>query len=202
MNPALDLYIAKSAEFAKVILEEIRFQVHGLGLEIEECIKWQMPHFIYKKKTLCAMGSFKTHCSVVFWLAEFMDSAHFKKEGMGHLGKIKSMDDLPKRDVFRQLLLQAAQLIDEGKTISRKKTETKSIKEADILLNELAKNLITKQNFLRLSRSQQAEYHEWLLEAKTEITQEKRLKTGLIWIAEGKPLNWKYMKSRKWTENS
>lgn len=42
--------------------------------------------------------------------------------------------------------------------------------------------------------SHRLEYVEWIVEAKTEATRERRLETALEWIGEGKPRNWKYMK--------
>jgi len=33
---------------------------------------------------------------------------------------------------------------------------------------------------------------EWITEAKTEETKNKRLATALEWLAEGKSRNWKY----------
>jgi len=33
---------------------------------------------------------------------------------------------------------------------------------------------------------------EWVTEAKTEETRDKRLATAVEWIAEGKGRNWKY----------
>jgi uncharacterized protein YdeI (YjbR/CyaY-like superfamily) len=38
------------------------------------------------------------------------------------------------------------------------------------------------------------EYIEWLTEAKSEETRQKRLETAIAWISEGKPRNWKYQK--------
>ena len=40
--------------------------------------------------------------------------------------------------------------------------------------------------------SHKREYVEWVTEAKSEATRERRL--AVAWIAEGKPRNWKYMK--------
>jgi uncharacterized protein YdeI (YjbR/CyaY-like superfamily) len=48
------------------------------------------------------------------------------------------------------------------------------------------------QNFNNFSPSQKKEYIEWITEAKTEATREKRLKTAVEWISEGKHRNWKY----------
>ena len=38
---------------------------------------------------------------------------------------------------------------------------------------------------------------EWIGEAKTEATREKRLAQALEWLAEGKHRHWKYERPRK-----
>ena len=65
----------------------------------------------------------------------------------------------------------------------------------------------TSRRRLRLKRNKKAlatyeafrpshkrEYVEWVTEAKSEATRERRLADAVAWIAEGKPRNWKYMK--------
>jgi hypothetical protein len=47
-----------------------------------------------------------------------------------------------------------------------------------------------------MSPSQRREYAEWIADAKQEATRERRIRTALEWIAEGKPRNWKYMSGR------
>ena len=47
-DPRVDAYIASSADFAKQILNHIRAIVHEACPEIEETIKWSMPHFEYE----------------------------------------------------------------------------------------------------------------------------------------------------------
>lgn len=48
--------------------------------------------------------------------------------------------------------------------------------------------------FDQMSPSHKREYIEWITEAKTDQTRQRRLATAVAWIAEGKPRNWKYMK--------
>jgi hypothetical protein len=45
-NPAVDAYIAKSADFAKPILTHIREVVHAAVPEVEEEMKWSTPNFM------------------------------------------------------------------------------------------------------------------------------------------------------------
>ena len=58
----------------------------------------------------------------------------------------------------------------------------------------LAKNKKAGKTFDDFSYSHKKEYVEWITEAKTVETREKRLKTAIGWMAEGKERNWKYAK--------
>ena len=53
-DPRVDAYIAKSADFGKPILNHIREVVHESCPEVEETMKWGMPHFEYEG-ILCGM---------------------------------------------------------------------------------------------------------------------------------------------------
>jgi len=48
-------------------------------------------------------------------------------------------------------------------------------------------------SFDNFSYSHKKEYVEWITEAKTEATRQRRLATSVEWLAEGKARNWKYM---------
>ena len=41
----VDAYIAKSAEFARSILEHLRKLIHQGCPDVQETVKWGMPHF-------------------------------------------------------------------------------------------------------------------------------------------------------------
>ena len=65
-DPRVDAYIAKSAPFARPILDHLRRVVHAACPAVEETIKWGFPHFMYKGM-LCNMAAFKQHCAFGFW---------------------------------------------------------------------------------------------------------------------------------------
>ena len=44
-DPRIDAYIAKSAEFARPVLEHLRERVHAACPEVQESIMWGMPFF-------------------------------------------------------------------------------------------------------------------------------------------------------------
>ncbi|WNL45043.1 YdeI/OmpD-associated family protein [Dyella sp. BiH032] len=207
-DPRVDTYIAKSAEFARPILEHIRATVHAACPEVEETLKWSMPSFVYKGAILCGMAAFKQHASLHFWhhKALFGDGAQDEpgkapakegpeKEGMGQFGKLASVRDLPPKKTLAALLKKAAALIDDGATRARPKAAPKpppSVPEDLAALLAQKKHAAARKHFEGFSPSAQREYVEWIIEAKTDATRQKRLATALEWLAEGKHRNWKY----------
>jgi uncharacterized protein YdeI (YjbR/CyaY-like superfamily) len=196
---AIDAYIAKQADFAKPILQHIRELVHKACPEAEEKIKWGMPFFDYKDEMLCHMASFKQHAVMGFWKAALMKDAllleNAKAEtAMGHLGKIGSLQDLPPDKKITAWIKEAMVLNDKGIKLpsKAKPADKKELVMPDYLVAALAKNKKAKQVFENFAYSHKKEYLQWITEAKTEETRNKRMATALEWIAEGKGRNWKY----------
>ena len=63
----------------------------------------------------------------------------------------------------------------------------------DDLAKALKRNKAAQATFDKFSPSNKREYVDWITEAKTEATRNKRLETAIEWMAEGKTRNWKYM---------
>ncbi len=198
-DPHVDAYIAKSADFAKPILIHIRTLVHKACPDVEETMKWSFPHFDYKGM-MCSMAGFKQHCTFGFWKASLMsDAKTFTQIGntaMGHLGQLKSLRDLPSDKVMIAHIKEAAKLNDEGVKLPSKpkSTEKKPLTVPSELTAALKKNKKAKETFDNFSPSHRREYAEWISEAKTEETREKRLATAIEWLVEGKNRNWKYVR--------
>lgn len=197
----VDAYIQKAQPFARPILNHLRTLVHDVCPEVEETIKWSFPCFDYKGP-FCSMASFKQHAVFGFWKASIMKDADVlmttaKSEvAMGHLGRITSLKDLPADKVLKAYLKEAMRLNDEGVKlpVKAKSEDKKELEVPDYFLSALKRNKKAKQVFENFSYSNKKEYVDWITEAKTESTQEKRLKTAMEWIAEGKIRNWKYVK--------
>ncbi|HXC04081.1 MAG TPA: DUF1801 domain-containing protein [Bacteroidia bacterium] len=202
-NKVIDVYIAKAAPFAKPILTHIRNLVHQACPEVEEQTKWGFPHFDYKGMCI-SMAGFKAHCSLGFWKASLMKDPQklftrlsgAEGTGMGHLGKITSLKDLPSDKILLAYFKEAIRLNEEGITLPpRAKPPVKDKKELILppaLVAGLKKNKKAATQFKAFSYSHQKEYAEWIGEAKTEETIQKRLATTLEWLEEGKSRNWKY----------
>ncbi len=199
-DPRIDAYIERSADFAKPILEHIRKLVHKACPDVEEKIKWSMPHFDHKGP-LCHMASFKQHCAFGFWKQPLLDQAAFpaEKTAMGGFGRITSKKDLPPDKVLIGLIHQAMQLNEKGIKIAAKKPAAvrSDLVVPEILAQALKKNPKASETFENFSYSRRKDYVEWITSAKTDATREKRLATAIEWLSEGKSRNWKYEKEAK-----
>lgn len=195
----IDEYIIKSADFAKPILTYLRALVHTACPEVKEAIKWGCPHFEYADNILCSMAAFKQHCAFAFWLASLMQDPDKileagKKKSMGHIGAIKSLNDLPPDNVLIKYIEAAMALIEKGvKPKKEKSAASKEIQIPSYFLDALKQNNKALTTFENFSSSNKKEYLEWITEAKTEATRTKRIAAAIEWLQEGKSRNWKYM---------
>lgn len=174
-NPDVDAYIARSAPFARPILRKIRGLFHQACPEIEEKIKWGCPSF-ERGGIIGIMAAFKAHCRLVLW----KDVAE----------KITSVSQLPKDAVARIRAGVAAQA--SGRKQKPAGRSKPPLKVPPYFLAALRKNRKARAAFEAFPPSHRREYVEWIVEAKTAETRERRMSTALAWIAEGKSRNWKY----------
>lgn len=195
-DPRVDAYIAKSASFARPILEHLRALVHEACPTVDESLKWSMPFFSYKAAPMCMMAAFKQHCSFGFWLSKEVTGGS-DEDGMGQFGKLASLKDLPPDRQLSAHLKKAMALNEAGVKKARPKA---AAKPAPTLPDDLAALLAQKKHasarkaWESFPPGAQREYVEWIAEAKTDATRQKRLATTLEWLAEGKRRNWKYEK--------
>jgi len=199
-DPKVDAYIAKAADFAKPVLEHFRTIVHKASPDITESIKWGVPSFDYKGKMLCSLAAFKQHCALGFWLGAqikslqpYLAEAEDRAYEFGRIANIKSVKDLPNNMDLLAAVKEAIVLADAGVTLKRapaKKSTELPVPES--LTKALAKNKAAKAVFEKFAPSHRKEYIQWITEAKTDATRDKRIASAIEWIAEGKGRNWKY----------
>jgi uncharacterized protein YdeI (YjbR/CyaY-like superfamily) len=192
----VDDYIAKSAPFAQPVLKHLRELVHQGCPEVEETIKWSMPFFL-RKGILCSMAAFKQHATFGFWKGKLVVSEASEQGGMGQFGRITTLQDLPPDKILLGHIRRAVELNKAGIKAPRqraKPSEKREIAVPDFLALALKKNKQAKANFDKFRFRHKKEYIDWLTSAKREETRQKRLKTALAWIAQGKSQNWKYMR--------
>jgi hypothetical protein len=193
-DPRVDAYIEKSAPFAQPLLRFWRGLVHRECPGIEETIKWGFPHFMWGGKILTSMAAFKAHASIGFWQGEAVTGASERREGMGALGKLSALADLPPEVEFKAMLKKAQVLIEQGAKAPRQSRQppkpVPAMPEAFALA--LAQEATAQRFFDGLAPSHRRDYIEWIAEAKRDETRDKRIAQALQWLAEGKRRNWKY----------
>lgn len=197
----VDAYIARAEDFAKPILEHLRSLVHKACPGAQEVIKWGAPHFDYKGP-LCHMAAFKKHCAFGFWKASLMKdetlmSTARSEVAMGHLGKITSLKDLPSDKLLTGYIKEAMKLNEAGikspsKSGPASEAQKEALKTPAYLVQGFKTHKEAKKVFDAFSYSNKKDYIEWLEDAKTEATRNKRLETALEWMSEGKTRHWKY----------
>jgi uncharacterized protein YdeI (YjbR/CyaY-like superfamily) len=193
----VDHFIEQAEVFAKPILEELRKIIRGSDPNLVETIKWNFPCYTYNGKLICSFSAFKKHCSFGFWQAHLLaDSKGIletaQRTGMGNLGKLTQLDDLPAPEVIKAYIHEAIEI---SQLPSPKKPKAKSsftLKGKDFPLYFLEQS--SSDAFDLLSASQRKDYISWIEEAKTELTKNRRITIMLDNLKEGKSLNWKYEK--------
>ncbi len=201
----IDLYISKAKPFAQPILIHLRELIHKACPNVEETIKWSRPFFEYKGVILGNMSAFNEHCSFGFWGEEIgavLRQANIVQDGgMGSLGRITSIKDLPSNKRMLDLLKQATAFIDNGQYTSPIAARNRVVKAPkppveNQIPPEFATALKASKKasavFAAFSPSCKREYTEWIADAKRPETRDKRITQAIEWIAEGKQRNWKY----------
>lgn len=193
-DPRVDAYISKAAPFARPLLNHVRKLVHRACPDVQETMKWSMPHFEHKG-ILLGMAAFKAHCAVHFWKWELITGEPRPDgEGMGQFGLLKSRADLPADRLLTRYIQKAVELNEAGVKKAaplRPKVRAKLV-VPDYFAAALKQHRKARSVFEDFSYSHRKEYLEWITEAKREETRAQRIKTALEWLAAGKPRHWKY----------
>lgn len=196
-NPAVDAYIAKSAEFAQPILKKLRTLIHKACPDVVETMKWSSPFFDYQGP-LIGMPAFKQHVNLVFWKGSLLSDpakllAGDKAMMNGCVIQLRSLDDLPADKILLTYFAEAVALNEQGiKVPARKKTPKPPMEMPAGFQSALNKARPAKAAFEALSPSHQREYLEWILDAKQPATRERRIARAIEQLTEAKSLHWKY----------
>lgn len=188
-DPRIDAYIAKAAPFAQPALTHLRALVHRALPQVEEGIKWGMPHFMLRGKNVAGIAAFKAHCAFV------IHGDGRQGDAMGQYGKIASIADLPGDAELEDKIREAAARVADSGT-ARKPRPRPAAKAAipvpDDLTEALSANSAARASFDRFTAAQRRDYLEWITTAKQAATRARRIAQAVEWLAEGKTRNWKY----------
>lgn len=194
-DPRIDTYIAKSQPFARPILMHLREVVHQACPDVTETIKWGAPAFDYKGP-VCGMAAFKQHATFGFWKSSlvFGKSDPYARDpnGMAAFGKMTSVSDLPPKKALLAYIKKATALNEDGVRVERKRTPRPPLPVPPAFAAALKKSKKAQAAFDGFPPSHQREYNEWIGEAKTDATRDRRVAQAIEWIASSKSRNWKY----------
>lgn len=188
-DPRVDAYIEKAAPFAQPILTHVRERVHAIVPNAEETLKWSMPSFTLGGKILANMAAFKAHASVGFWRGGEL-GLEAKEGGMGHLGKLTALDDLPAN--LGEIIANAAALANVAPAPKPKAAPKPEVALHPDFAAALENSPAAKTTLDGFPPGARREYLEWIADAKQDATRQKRIATAVEWLAEGKKRNWKY----------
>lgn len=186
LDSRIDDHIAKAGEFARPILEHFRAAVHRIVPDCEEAIKWGMPHFTLAGRNMAGMAAFKKHVSIFF---------HHDEEagGTGKFRQITSLDDLPPAEELETKIRAAVERLAKPAAPARK-AAPKPVPAMPQAFADALGGSGLMDRFEAMPPGYRREYIEWVAEAKTDATRDKRIVQSVEWIGEGKNRNWKYQK--------
>jgi uncharacterized protein YdeI (YjbR/CyaY-like superfamily) len=189
----VDAYIAKAPDYAKPILTRLREIAHEGAPDCEETLKWSAPAFT-QNGILFIMAAFKEYCSVNFWKGALVLGAALQEDGAaGNVGKIYKVSDLPPKKVFLGYVKKAVELNETGTQVPKRPPKPKAeLATPDYFVAALKKNKKAQAAFEAFSPSAKREYVEWMVDAKSDATRDRRLEQAMEWISEGKTRHWKY----------
>ena len=170
----VDDYIEKAQPFAQPILRHLRAVAHKTLPDLEEAMKWGMPHFMLRGKNLAGMSAFKAHAAFII----HHDGG--TSDAMGQFGKLTQMSDLPDEDNLAARLIAAREKL---RTPAKARVARPEIPMPD----DLAAVLSTEaRGFLDgLAPSHRREYLVWITEAKRPETRAKRIAEAAERLAAG-----------------
>lgn len=175
----VDEYIAAAAPFARPILKKLRSWVHRYADGVEEKIRWGFPHFDLEGQRMGFMAAFSKHAAFGFTKATQMADAKLiekaqSEEAMGHLGKLFTVDDLPKEAQFAEWIHKAIAV--HHQPVARKKSSPQPAPEIpEDFQNRLTRYPEAFQYFQALSNSHRREYLVHIEEAKKPETRNRRI---------------------------
>lgn len=194
-DPRIDAYIAKQGDFARPILAHLRRVVHEGAPEVEETIKWSMPHFTYRGRLFAGMAAFKAHATFGLWQAgSVLGETVAERDAMGQFGRLTSIDDLPPEEELKDIIRRAAAEAEKGPRPRPKKEPKPELETPRELETALDANPAARAAFDGFPPSARREYVDWVVDAKRPETRHKRIAQAVEWMSEGKRRNWKYEK--------
>lgn len=179
LDPRVTAYIQNRAPFARPILRHLRKTIRAAAPELEEGLKWGMAGFLYRGRSVCGFGGFKTHCALWFW----QNAVIVDGKPKGYFGQIQSLDDLPSTAAIRSCVRKTIAAIKAPRPPHPVRRRPRHPIPA-FVRTALRKRGLQKAYDAR-PPYQRNDYVGWINQAKREETKQKRLAQMLAELADG-----------------
>jgi uncharacterized protein YdeI (YjbR/CyaY-like superfamily) len=170
----------------------------ALTTELKETSKWGSPVYTLDNKNVLGILSFKNHFGIWFFHGAFLkdpknvlqNAQEGKTKGMRHW-KFSSVNEIDQKEVLAYMV-EAIENQKKGIMLIPEKKEKGKFEIPELLKQALKESKKTLEAFNKLTPFKQAEYAEYIIEAKQDKTKRSRLEKILPMISEGIGLNDKY----------
>ena len=193
MNSKVDEYIDKHANFSSMLTE---IRTIFLTTELAETIKWGMPTYTLNGKNVVGLGSFKSHCGIIWFFQGGLLKDTKKVLQNAQEGKTQAMRQwrFTANDIVNNKLV--LQYINEAIENAKKGLSLKPTKKPLIIPLELQQVFDENKNlekaFHNLTLTKKREFTEYIDSAKRESTKNTRLEKIIPLILDNIGLNDKY----------
>lgn len=189
----IEAYFSKDQKFREGI---IQLRKIALSTQLLETLKWGSPVYTIDNKNVLGIMAFKNHFGLWFFNGVFLsdpksvleNAQQGKTKAMRHW-KFKSVDEIDQATVLAYIQ-EAIENQKKGMTV--KPTRKKEIIMPKLLKDCLQADKDLDKKFAVLTSYKQAEYCEYISEAKQQKTKESRLQKIIPMISAGLGLNDKY----------
>lgn len=187
MNPKVDFYFKKAGSWQEEV-EQLRAIVLSCGLDEE--LKWGSPCYVFEKKNVVLIHTFKEYCALLFFKGALLKDPRGilvqQSENVQAARQIRFTDVneiIKKQRVLKAYIQNAIEVEKAGLKVALRKTTEYSI--PDELRRMFEKNQGLRKAFYALTPGRQRGYLLHFSSAKQSKTREARIEKNIPRILEG-----------------
>ena len=187
MNPKVDFYFKKAGPWQEEV-EQLRAIVLSCGLDEE--LKWGSPCYVFEKKNVVLIHTFKEYCALLFFKGALLKDPRGilvqQSENVQAARQIRFTDVneiIKKQRVLKAYIQNAIEVEKAGLKVALRKTTEYSI--PDELRRMFEKNQGLRKAFYALTPGRQRGYLLHFSSAKQSKTREARIEKNIPRILEG-----------------
>ncbi len=191
MNPKVDFYFSKAGKWQKEIK---KLRTILLDCDLVEEVKWGCPCYMFEKKNIVLIHTFKEYCALLFFKGALLKD----KKGIliqqtenvqsARQMRFTNLTELIKLEkTIKAYVYEAVEVEEAGLKVELKETKEYTVPEE--FQKKLTKNAALKKAFYALTPGRQRGYLLYFSAAKQSSTRESRIEKYIPIILQGKGVN-------------